>query len=82
MKVSKTNEKYSVFGLEKKDGVTSFSGLGIEDLPEASRRWLANYGLFVAMTRTWAGHEKDTAGEKQDLLTREWEWLMDGCPKE
>jgi hypothetical protein len=80
-KTTKTNEKYGTFGLTKEDGVTTFESKGIDDLPAVAQVWLANYGLFVCMTRTWAGHEKATNDEKKELFVAMFKWLEDGCPK-
>jgi len=72
---------YSTLKLNKVEGVTKFDGKGIDALPAETRTFLANYGLFVNMTRELAGHEKDTIAEKQAILNDQWAWLEAGCPK-
>ncbi len=72
---------YSLVNLSKKEDITLFDGNGIDDLPEVARTFLANYGMFVALSRTLAGHEKDTIEEKRALVKDYWDWLNAGCPK-
>lgn len=79
--MAKTRFDYSLVGLAKKDGVTTFDGKGIETLNTDANNFLANYGLFVVLTRTLAGHEKDSINEKKDHIRKEWNWLVAGCPK-
>lgn len=78
--MAKVRFNYSKVGLVKENNVVKFNNKGINTLPEPSRDWLANYGLFVALTRTLAGHEKDTDIEKQILIQKEWDWLAQGMP--
>lgn len=79
--MAKVRFDYSLVGLAKKDGVTTFNGAPVESLPESAKTFLVNYGGFVALTRTLAGHEKDTAAEKKAHIQKEWDWLAAGCPK-
>ena len=79
--MSKERFDYSLVGLVKKDGVTTFGGQKAEDLNLNAQAFLINYGAFVAMSRTLAGHEKDTVEEKRELLSDYWNWLEEGCPK-
>lgn len=78
--MAKVRFDYSKIGLVKKDDVVTMQGKGINILPQESREWLTNYGLFVALTRTLAGHEKDSLVEKQELIQKEWDWLAQGMP--
>lgn len=79
--MAKVRFDYSLVGLSKKDGVTTFNGTPVESLPESAKIFLVNYGGFVALTRTLAGHEKDTVAEKKAHIQKEWDWLAAGCPK-
>ncbi len=79
--MAKERFDYSLIGLVKKDDVTTFDGKRADDLPEVARTFLANYGMFVALSRTLAGHEKDTIEEKRALVEDYWNWLEAGCPK-
>jgi hypothetical protein len=88
---------YSLVGLVKADHVTTFETApaytdakgkaipaiicGIDDLDTNAQKVLANYGLFVMLTRTLAGHEADTNTEKKELMTKTWDWLKESCPK-
>lgn len=72
---------YSQVGLAKVDDVTTFDGKRAEELNLDARMFLINYGAFVAMSRTLAGHEKDTIAEKRALVKDYWDWLDAGCPK-
>jgi hypothetical protein len=83
MAQTKVNEKYGQFGLDKTEGVTTFHGKGVNDVPDTAKTFLMNYGMFVVMTRELAA-PKDaplTDDEKQAKLDACWQWLMDGCPK-
>jgi hypothetical protein len=71
---------YTTLGLIKKDDITTFNEQGINDIPEC-RDYLANYGLFVIMTRSLAGHEKDSLVEKKAILTETFKWFTDKMPK-
>jgi hypothetical protein len=90
----KTRFDYSLVGLAKVDGVTKFNGMTIHEViatnadkvkaaenKKAATDFLMNYGLFVVLTRTLAGHEKDSISEKKSLIQKEWDWLKSGCPK-
>ena len=79
--MSKERFDYTQLKLAKVDGLVSFNGHKVDDLPATSLKFLANYGAFVNMTRELAGHEKDTLDEKQALLDAQWSWLEAGCPK-
>lgn len=72
---------YSKIGLTKVDGITLFDGKGIVNLAKEVIDYLANYGLFVILTRALAGHEKDTDAEKKSIVSASFQWLLDGCPK-
>ena len=72
---------YSRIGLAKVDGTTTFWGKGVNDLTEETVKYLANYGLFVVLTRTLAGNEKKSDHEKTEIVNREMKWLLDGMPK-
>lgn len=72
---------YSLVGLVKTDHVTLFNKEGVVNLDAKAQSVCANYGLFVMLTRTLAGHENDTIQEKKDLMTKTWDWLKEGCPK-
>lgn len=72
---------YSLIGLEKKNGITLFNGIGIADMESHVVELLANYGLFVMLSRSLAGHKKDSVEEKKDTVYKVFDWLMDGCPK-
>lgn len=82
---------YSKVGLSKEDfkdtngkvlrsDKVTFDGYNVEDLPYVSQTWCADYGLFVALTRTLAGNEKASLKEKHDLIQEKWDWLMNGMP--
>lgn len=79
--MNKTRFDYTQLKLAKVDGLVSFNGHKVDDLPATSLKFLANYGAFVNMTRELAGHEKDTLDEKQALLDAQWAWFEAGCPK-
>lgn len=78
-KISEVNKKYGTAGLLKVDDITTVNGEGIDDLPEASLKYLANYGLFVLISRLTA-NEKDSS-KWADLFADKWVWLMEGMPK-
>lgn len=71
---------YTKVGLVKKDDIVTFNGKGVEDIANC-RDYLANYGLFVVMTRSLAGHEKETDAEKKTILTATFKWFEDEMPK-
>ncbi len=79
--MSKERFDYSLVGLVKKDDVTTFDGKRADELNVDAKAFLINYGAFVAMSRTLAGHEKDTIAEKRELVADYWNWLEAGCPK-
>lgn len=79
--MSKERFDYTQLKLAKIEGIVSFNGNKVDDLPATSLKFLANYGAFVNMTRELAGHEKDTLDEKQTILDAQWAWLEAGCPK-
>jgi hypothetical protein len=79
--MSKERFDYSLVGLVKKDDVTTFDGKRADELNVDAKMFLINYGAFVAMSRTLAGHEKDTIEEKRALVKDYWDWLDTGCPK-
>ena len=79
--MSKERFDYSLIGLVKKDDVTTFDGKRVDELNVDAKKFLVNYGAFVAMSRTLAGHEKDTIEEKRALVKDYWDWLEAGCPK-
>jgi poly(A) polymerase Pap1 len=78
-KMSEVNKKYGAFGLLKIDDITTVNGEGINNLPVESKDYLANYGLFVLISRLTA-NEKDTS-KWADLFADKWVWLMDSMPK-
>jgi hypothetical protein len=78
-KISEVNKKYGTAGLLKVDDITTVNGEGINDLPSESKDYLANYGLFVLISRLTA-NEKDTK-KWPDLFADKWVWLMEGMPK-
>lgn len=79
--MAKERFDYSLVGLVKKDDVTTFDGKRADELNVDAKMFLINYGAFVAMSRTLAGHEKDTIAEKRELVEDYWNWLEAGCPK-
>ena len=79
--MAKERFDYSLIGLVKKDDVTTFDGKRADELNVDAKMFLINYGAFVAMSRTLAGHEKDTIEEKRALVKDYWDWLDAGCPK-
>ena len=79
--MAKERFDYSLIGLVKKDDVTTFDGKRADELNVPAKAFLINYGAFVAMSRTLAGHEKDTIEEKRALVKDYWDWLDAGCPK-
>ena len=81
--MTKIEEKYGEFGLVKDGDVTTYKGKMTSDYPQIAQYWLANYGMFVAFSRTWAT-SKDcplTDAEKRAKLDKMHNWLMEGCPK-
>ena len=79
--MAKERFDYAQIGLVKKDDVTTFDGKRADELNVTAKAFLINYGAFVAMSRTLAGHEKDTIEEKRALVKDYWDWLNAGCPK-
>ena len=83
-KTAKVRFDYTTIGLVKNadnnDEVT-FDGLGINELPKESIDWIANYGLFVYLTRSLAGHEKESVEFKRTMISDGYNWLKDGMPK-
>ena len=79
--MAKKKFDYSLVGLVKKDDVTTFDDERVDELNVTAKAFLVNYGAFVAMSRTLAGHEKDTIEEKRALVKDYWDWLDAGCPK-
>jgi hypothetical protein len=71
---------YNKIGLAKTEGTTKFDGMGINDLGNAAIQWIANYGLFVFLTRSLAGHEKMSDADKKDIVAESFQWLLDGMP--
>ena len=71
---------YNRIGLAKTEGTTKFNGMGINDLGNAAVQWIANYGLFVFLTRSLAGHEKMSDNDKKDIVAESFQWLLDGMP--
>jgi hypothetical protein len=69
-----------VLGLVKKDDVVTFNGQGIDAVTDDARTYLANYGLFVHMTRCLAGEEKSTIEEKTAILAEDFKWFVDDMP--
>jgi hypothetical protein len=67
---------YSKIGLIKKDDITTYDGKGLEQFSVASILRLANYGLFTILTRSLAGHEKETNEEKKEILTETFDGLV------
>ena len=79
--MAKERFDYAQIGLAKVEDVTTFDGKKADDLNAYAKSFLVNYGAFVAMSRTLAGHEKDTIAEKRELVEDYWNWLEAGCPK-
>jgi len=65
--MAKERFDYAQIGLAKVEDVTTFDGKKADDLNAYAKSFLVNYGAFVAMSRTLAGHEKDTIAEKREL---------------
>ena len=80
VRADKVRFDYTTIGLVKKDGIVTFDGKGINDIANC-KDYLANYGLFVIMTRSLAGHEKDTDAEKKAILVDTFSWFTEGMPK-
>jgi hypothetical protein len=82
-KTAKVNEKYGIYGLTKVDNVTTLLNHGINDYPEETKVYLANYGMFVAASRTHAATKECpmTDDEKKQAFIDIDQWFMDGCPK-
>lgn len=74
---------YSRLGLVKIEDVVLYHGRGIDQLPDNTITWLANYGLFVAMTRALATKADAPYDdfEKDVIFQHYWKWLADGMPK-
>lgn len=74
---------YASIGLVKEAGIVTFNGKGIKDLPIEAQDAMANYGLFVGITRTTArtSDMKLTVEEMKAEFQEYWNWLMAGCPK-
>ncbi|OQB06825.1 MAG: hypothetical protein BWY21_01883 [Parcubacteria group bacterium ADurb.Bin216] len=79
--MAKERFDYTQIGLAKVEDVTTFDGKRADELNLDAKAFLINYGAFVAMSRTLAGHEKDTIAEKRALVEDYWNWLEAGCPK-
>jgi len=80
MKSDKVRFDYTTIGLVKADGIVTFDGKGINDIADC-KDYLANYGLFVVLTRSLAGHEKDTLAEKKAIVKDNFQWFLAGMPK-
>jgi hypothetical protein len=76
--MAKARFDYASIGLTKLEGVTLFNGEGITAMNEDIKAKLADYGLFVKLTRALAGHEKDSNEEKKAILTEMFNMLKDG----
>lgn len=79
---------YSNLGLVKdENGIVSFNGKTLMDIPAAVQdaviKHLANYGLFVEMTRELATTKDKpyTDAEKKAIFSDFWKWLETGMPK-
>ena len=79
-KSDKVRFDYTTIGLVKKDGIVTFDGKGINDIQDC-KDYLANYGLFVVLTRSLAGHEKDSLAEKKSIVKENFQWFLDKMPK-
>jgi hypothetical protein len=79
-KSTKVRFDYTTIGLIKKDGIVTFEGKGINDITTC-KDYLANYGLFVVLTRSLAGHENDSLAEKKAIVADTFKWFTDGMPK-
>lgn len=75
---SKINVKYGKHGLKKVDDITTFNGKGVETLPSKSQTWLANYGLFVFISRLTANEKNET--KWSNLFSETFKWLEDEMP--
>ena len=71
---------YNKIGQAKTEGTTKFDGMGINDIPATATEWIANYGLFVFLTRSLAGHEKMSDNDKKNIVAESFQWLLDGMP--
>jgi hypothetical protein len=69
---------YSKIALVKKDGITKFDDNGIDNFTSDVVNGLANYGFFVMLTRSLAGHEKETDIEKKAIVKAVYEMLLSG----
>ncbi len=69
-------------GLSKSKGITLLWGCGINFFPKTVVTWLANYGLFVYLTRSLAGKESYTDREKLAIINEKFQWLAKGMPHE
>lgn len=79
--MDKKRYDYTIIGLVKTEGHVSFDNVSVDTLPDNAKQVLMHYGAFVMLTRTLAGHEKDTDAEKKSLVKDTWDWLLAGCPK-
>jgi len=80
--MAKVRFDYSLVGLAKKDGIVTFDSVNIiEKLTPHALSIAANYGLFVAATRSLAGHEKDSLAEKKELIKGVIDWYLEDCPQ-
>jgi len=80
--MAKVRFDYSLVGLEKKEGIVTFDNVKVvEKLTPHALSIAANYGLFVAATRSLAGHEKDSVAEKKELIKGVIDWYLDDCPQ-
>ena len=69
---------YTKIGLTKINNVTTFDGNGIDKFMPEVVNGLANYGFFVVLTRSLAGHEKDTDVEKKLIVKSVYDMLASG----
>ena len=69
-------------GLAKVKGETFLWGCGISFFSKTVVAWLANYGLFVYLTRSLAGKENYTDREKLTIVNDKFQWLAKGMPHE
>lgn len=83
-----TTEKVNRFdyegrlGLSKSKGTTLLWGCGLSFFSKAVIEWLANYGLFVYLTRSLAGKESYSDREKLAIINDKFQWLAKGMPHE
>lgn len=72
---------YGQIGLVKKNDEVLYEGISVDDLPTNSKSWLSHYGAFVFLTRSLAGHEKDSLADKKAIVAEQFQWLVDGMPE-